>query len=203
MKKLYEIDNKIKVKNVNDLVETPVVIRVNSFDETSAKEFSEQMSKAHNTGQPFIPIVIDSYGGQVYSLIAMIEEIQSSKLPIATICMGKAMSCGSVLLTCGTEDMRFIAPNSTVMVHDVSSMHGGKNEELKSSAKQTDKLQKQIFHLMAKNCKQNVNYFLDLIHEKSHAEWYLDATEAKKHNMVNHIRVPSMTVKVGLDITLD
>ena len=56
----------------------PVIIRVNSFDEESAAKFIRQVGEAHNTGQPIIPIVIDSYGGQVYSLMAMISAIKNS-----------------------------------------------------------------------------------------------------------------------------
>lgn len=204
MKRICEIDPKIKIKTIiSDIIDMPVVIRVTEFEEKDAKEFAEQMNKAHNTGQPIIPVVIDSYGGQVYSLKAMIAEIKSSQVPIATICMGKAMSCGAVLLTCGAEGMRFIDPLSTVMIHDVSSMHYGKNEELKSSAKQTDQLQKEIFELMAVNCGHPKNYFLDIIHEKAHAEWYLDAKEAKKHKIVNHVRVPSFKIKLSLDVTVE
>ena len=44
-----------------ELRRTPVIIRVNKFDEKSAQEFSEKMSDAHNTGQPVIPIVIDIF----------------------------------------------------------------------------------------------------------------------------------------------
>jgi ATP-dependent Clp protease protease subunit len=203
MKKIYDIDSKLKVKNISDLLEIPVVIRVVEFEEKDAKEFAEQMNRAHNTGQPIIPIVIDSYGGQVYALKAMMAEIKASKIPVATICMGKAMSCGAVLLTCGAEGMRFMDENSTIMIHDVSSMHFGKNEELKASAKQTDKLQREIFELMAKNCGHKANYFLKLVHEKAHANWYLDAKSAKKHNIVNHLKIPNFKVKVSLDITVE
>ena len=59
-------------KLVDDL---PVIIRVNKFDEASAKSFSVLMRKAHNSGQTVIPIIIDSYGGQVYSLMSMISDI--------------------------------------------------------------------------------------------------------------------------------
>ena len=45
----------------------PVIIRVRNFNEAAAKTFTEQMAKAHNTGQPVIPVIIDSYGGAVYS----------------------------------------------------------------------------------------------------------------------------------------
>jgi ATP-dependent Clp protease protease subunit len=203
MKRIYEIDPKIKIKTISDLLEVPVVIRVVEFEEKDAKDFADQMNRAHNTGQPIVPIVIDSYGGQVYGLLSMIAEIKASKIPVATICMGKAMSCGAVLLTCGAEGMRFMDEESTVMIHDVSSMHFGKNEELKASAKQTDKLQRQIFEMMAKNCGHKANYFLKAIHERAHAEWYLDAKAAKKHNIVNHIRVPNFKVSVKLDIAVE
>ena len=46
-----------------DLIDDlPIVIRVKKFDEPGAKEFASQMSKAHNTGQPVVPVIIDSYG---------------------------------------------------------------------------------------------------------------------------------------------
>ena len=51
-----------------ELRKNPVIITVNKFDEKSAKEFQQQLSLAHTTGQKIIPVVIDSHGGQVYSL---------------------------------------------------------------------------------------------------------------------------------------
>jgi ATP-dependent Clp protease, protease subunit len=71
----------------------PVVVRVNKFDEKAAEDFSRSVARAQNTGQPVLPIIIDSYGGQVYSLMSMISDIQHSRLPVATIVQGKAMSC--------------------------------------------------------------------------------------------------------------
>lgn len=195
-----EIDDRIKCKDYSDLLNLPVTIRVTEFDDDSVDDFTRGMMKAHQTGQPIIPIIIDSYGGQVYSLLSMIGQIQAARIPVATICIGKAMSCGSVLLSCGAEGHRYMDPNSHVMIHDVSSMNWGKNEELKASAKQTDKLQRQIFHQMARNCGHDKDYFLDIIHEKSHAEWYMGAAESKKHNIINHIKIPEFHVSVGVDI---
>ena len=115
-----------------DLIEDlPVIIRVKKFDESAAKEFATQMSKAQNTGQPIIPVIIDSYGGQVYSLMSMISDIKHSKIPVATIAQGKAMSCGSILFSFGEEGKRYMDPHATVMIHDVSSMDGGKWKRLK------------------------------------------------------------------------
>ena len=108
------------IKDV-ELRKPPIIIRVNKFDETAANKFHQQIAQAHNTGQSVIPVVIDSYGGQVYSLMSMVAAIETSEIPVATIVEGKAMSCGAVLLTCGEEGMRFADPNATIMIHDVSS----------------------------------------------------------------------------------
>ena len=105
-----------------ELRKNPVIIRVNKFDEQSAKDFSVSIGSAHNTGQKVIPVVIDSYGGQVYSLMAMIASIKSSEIPIATIVEGKAMSCGAILFSFGEDGLRFMDRDATLMIHDVSSM---------------------------------------------------------------------------------
>ena len=99
-----------------ELQKSPVIIRVNKFDEDSVKDFHSKIAMAHNTGQKVIPVVIDSYGGQVYSLMAMISAIKHSELPIATIVEGKAMSCGAILFSFGEDGMRFIDPDATVMI---------------------------------------------------------------------------------------
>ena len=115
-----------------ELRKPPIIVKVNKFTEESAKKFHQDMAMAHNSGQKIIPIVIDSYGGQVYSLMSMVSAIQSAEIPVATIAQGKAMSCGAVLLTFGEDGMRFADPNATVMIHDVSSGGRGKIEELKA-----------------------------------------------------------------------
>ena len=97
----------------------PVVIRVNKFDEKSAEDFSKSVARAQNTGQPVLPIIIDRYGGQVYSLMSMISDIQHSRIPVATIVQGKAMSCGAILFSFGVDGMRYMDPDATVMIHDV------------------------------------------------------------------------------------
>ena len=67
------------IKDV-ELRKSPVIVTVNTFDEKSAKEFQQQVAQAHNTGQRIIPVIIDSYGGQVYSLMSMISAINYAEL---------------------------------------------------------------------------------------------------------------------------
>jgi len=199
MLKKIEVDPRIKVKNLADLIEQPVVIRLKKFNEEGTDKFSEELNKAHETGQNVVPIVVDSYGGQVYSLLGMISEIQNCHLPVATIVESKAMSAGAILFGLGNEGLRYMSPHATLIVHEVSSFQFGKVEDLKADVDETDRLNTYIFELLSKNCKKNKNYFLDIIHKKGHADWYLDAKEAKKHGLCNHIRLPSFNVSVNVD----
>ena len=181
----------------------PVVARITKFDEPTAKAFSSIVSKAQNTGQPVLPIIIDSYGGQVYSLMSMISNIKHSRIPIATIIEGKAMSCGAILFSFGHEGMRYIDPDATIMIHEVSSMSWGKVEEIKVSADETDRLNKKIFEMMAENCGHHKDYFLDIVHEKGHADWFLDAKECVKHNLANHIHVPELKINTRVSFEFE
>ena len=158
---------------------------------------------AHNTGQNVIPIVIDSYGGQVYSLMSMISAINSAELPVATIVEGKAMSCGAVLLTFGEQGMRFADPDATVMIHDVSSGGWGKIEELKADVAEAERLDEKIFTMMARNCGKKDDYFKKKVFNKKHADWFMDAPEAKRHGLVNHLRMPKLSVDIGVEISFE
>ena len=181
-----------------ELRHAPVVIRVEEFTPKGAKEFADQMELAHNTGQPVIPIIIDSYGGQVYSLMAMISQIKNAQKLVATIIEGKAMSCGAILSTFGESGMRYMDSNATVMIHDVSSMTKGKVEEIKSSSTESDRLNKIVYQMMAKNCGQKKNYFLDIVHQKGHADWYLNPEECLEHNIVQHLKLPKLEISIDV-----
>ncbi len=192
---ISKIDPRIKEVELRN---NPVYIRVNKFDESAAKKFADDMSKAQNTGQTVIPVVIDSYGGQVYSLMAMISAINASYLPVATIVSGKAMSCGAILFSCGEEGMRYVDKDATIMIHDVSSLERGKVEEIKASAEETERLNQKVYEIMATNCGKHKDYFLDIVHDRGHADWFLDADEVIKHNLANHIGSPRLEVQVGV-----
>ena len=186
-----------------ELKQDPVIIVVNEFNEEAATEFSTAMSLAQNTGQKVVPVVIDSYGGQVYSLMSMISSIKSSKIPVATIVQGKSMSCGAILASFGSDGLRFIDKDATLMIHDVSSFAFGKIEELKADAREAERLNKKVYTMMARNCEKPDNYFSDLIHDKGHADWFLDAEEAKEHNIVQQIRVPYLKASIKVDIDME
>lgn len=196
MKKTFQISPLIRSKHV-ELIDHPVILRVNKFDEETVKLFHDNLIEAQNTGQPVCPVIIDSYGGQIYSLLEIISQIENCKIPVATIVEGKAMSAGAILFGFGQK--RYMTKNATLMLHDVSSFLHGKVEEIKADAKEIERLNKLIFTKLAKNLNKKPNYFLDILHQKSHAEWYLTAQEAKKHNICTHIGTPELKIEVSVN----
>jgi ATP-dependent Clp protease, protease subunit len=196
---LYSVSPELKIRAPGDLLaELPEVVLVNKFDEESTDKFRTSFGKAVQSKQPVIPVVIDSYGGQVYSLLAMMDLIKSSPKPVATIVQGKAMSCGAILFSMGREGMRFIGPHATVMIHDVSSFAKGKVEEIKADAGESERLNQMVYKTIAANVGKPENYFLDIVHSKGHADWFLTPAECIEHNLANHIRLPSLKVTVNV-----
>lgn len=53
-----------------------------------------------------------SPGGIVTAGLAIYDTMQYVRPEICTICMGQAASMGSLLLTAGSPEMRFILPNA-------------------------------------------------------------------------------------------
>ena len=196
MLKKINVDPRIRAKK-SELIAEPVVVHVQKFDDEGVKDFREQMEKANHSGQPVIPILIDSYGGSVYGCLEMISYVKKSSLPVDTIVCGKAMSAGAILFGMGRN--RYMSENATIMLHDASMMTGGKNQEIKSDSKELDRLNSLIFKLLGANCGHTEDYFEKLIHEKGHADWYLTPKEAKKHKICTHIHVPELQVNISLN----
>jgi ATP-dependent Clp protease protease subunit len=193
----FTIDRRVGEKPIQEILNYPTAIYVNEFTEDSLKGFAEQWSQAQNSDQDVIPIIIDSFGGVVYSLFGMIDIIKKSDRPVATICIGKAMSCGAGLLCAGTEGYRYASENSFIMIHDVSQMLGGSLFELENGIKHTKAVGKKLFEVMARNVGHaDPNYFRNLYKENSYADLYMTAREALSHKIINHIGIPTMETVV-------
>ena len=198
-----EIDPKLKIKELSEIIKTPVIIRVVAFDEESVIRFEEDMFRALESEQPVVPILIDSYGGDIYSVFAMADIIRTIKKPIATVVQAKALSCGAILFSCGTDGYRYVGPNATIMIHDVSLESGtsSKVEDMKTDSNELQRLTKLMYKMLAKNCKKTENYFSSMVHDHGHTDWYLTPQEAIKHNLANHIGTPKLKLKITAEIS--
>ena len=199
------IDSRVKIQDPEKFWDFPVAITFSGdFSEENSRKFIEEFKAAEDhamkSKQGVLPVVIDSYGGEVYALLGMVDVIKNCQIPVATIVEGKAMSCGAVLFSCGTEGYRFVGEHATVMLHEVSSVSWGKNEDIKANAKETDRLNTLLFKLMAKNVGKPEHYFIDLLHQNKNIDLFLDSQDCLKHNLANKVGIPTFNIAVEMKI---
>lgn len=194
-----------KDKNIiaDPIINKPEIIHVKDFDEDSYKKLKDDFNKAINAKFDVIPVVINSYGGSVDSLLGMISIFRSSPVPVATILETKAMSCGAILFSCGTKGYRYISDLASIMIHEVSNFSFGKMEEIKSSIEYANLLNNRIFNILDKNCGKKPGFFLKEIAKRKNADWFVDAHEAKSLNMADHTRIPDFKINITQKCSLD
>lgn len=73
--------------------------------------------------RPPIHLYINSPGGSLYDMWALVDIMLMTKTPIFTYCTGYAMSAAFIIFICG--DRRFITPHVTLMCHQLSSAQDG------------------------------------------------------------------------------
>ncbi|WP_160977525.1 ATP-dependent Clp protease proteolytic subunit [Deinococcus xianganensis] len=83
-----------------------------------------------------IQMYINCPGGEVYAGLAIYDTMRYIKAPVSTICVGIAMSMGSVLLMAGDKGKRMALPNSRIMIHQGSAGFRGNTPDLEVQARE-------------------------------------------------------------------
>ena len=167
-------------------------IWVTHFNEDSALKFRDQvMERAEKEGSMVIPIYIDSYGGNADALAMMLATMDEVPNRFVTVCMGKAISCGSILLSHG--DLRFCDKYSRVMVHNVSTISWGDVYSLKSTSEEAMRMNKVFMGLLAANCNMSYEALQQKIKDSVDSkEIWMSPGDALKFGIVDEIGVPEI-----------
>jgi ATP-dependent Clp protease protease subunit len=196
-------DSGISVPKIleSGILNLPQIITINSFNEAAVSLFRMQFQAANNGKQDVIPIVIDSFGGEANALLAMIDILSSTDKTIATIVEGKAMSCGSILFSCGKKGYRYMGKNSVLMFHDVSAGVKGKVADMDVDLKEVKRLQKIVLSILDNNFEKKKGYFEAMYKKNNNSDVYFDAKSAKEEKLVDHIGIPKFNVELKLNVT--
>ncbi len=177
-------------------------IWVTKFDEESAKKFREAVIGASKSDsmRPIV-IYIDSYGGAIDSLATMIETMDEVPNPIITVCVGKAMSCGAILLSHG--DFRMCGRHSRVMVHEVSSGTFGDVHDMHADVTEVKRLNEYFMGLLANNCGfKSYKDIRKLIKEQDGRDRYMNAQQAVNFGIVDAVGVPKILTSIVHEISI-
>src|ERR1700682_3941722 len=96
-----------------------------------------------------ISLYINTPGGSVYSGLAIYDTMKFVKPDIQTMCVGVAMSMGSLLLAAGTKGKRAALPNSRILIHQPSAGFEGQSTDIEIHAREILNMRAQIDEIYA------------------------------------------------------
>jgi ATP-dependent Clp protease, protease subunit len=101
-----------------------------------------------------ISIYINCPGGSIYAGLAIYDTMKFIKPDVATMCVGIAMSMGSLLLTGGADGKRMALPNSRILIHQPTAGFEGQATDIEIHAAEVLKTRKRIDEIYAQHTGQ-------------------------------------------------
>ena len=128
-----------------------------------------------------IAIYINSPGGHVYAGLAIYDTMQFIKPEIQTICVGIAMSMGSLLLAGGTPGKRYSLPNSRILIHQPSGGFQGVASDIEIHAREALALRRRLDEIYAQHTGKTV----DQVHDDMDRDRFFTAEQAKEYGLID------------------
>lgn len=152
------------------------IFDINYDDQSKAKEYKEFEIEP-------IQLYINSFGGEAYGGLAIVDAILSSQTPVYTYCIGCAMSMGLWIYMAGNK--RFVGKNSTFMYHEITHGIYDKLTGIKLEIKESDRLQAMYDDIIVKNSNIMQETLEDYKTRK--AEWYISSLDSIKLGIANEL----------------
>ena len=131
---------------------------------------------------PPLHLHINSYGGSVFAAFGTIDYIMSSKTPVYTYVDACAASAGTIMSVCGSQ--RYMGEHAYMLVHQLSSTHWGKFEELKDDMINSENLMKRIKEIYNQKTKIPKTKMDEIL---KHDLWW-DAKTCLRYGLVDDIK---------------
>ena len=130
-----------------------------------------------------ISLYINSPGGSIYAGLAIYDTMQFIKPDVQTICVGIAMSMGSLLLAGGAKGKRFALPNSRILIHQPSSGFEGQATDIEIHAREIIKTRQRIDEIYARHTGQTV----ERVHADMERDRFFKPEEAVEYGLIDRV----------------
>jgi ATP-dependent Clp protease protease subunit len=130
-----------------------------------------------------IHMYINSPGGDVAAGLAIYDTMNYINAPVATLCAGRAMSMGAVLLAGGAPGMRAALPNSSILIHQPLGGAQGQASDIEIVAKEIMRLKKVLMEILAKHTGQT----REQVTHDSDRDKYMTADDALAYGIIDRI----------------
>ncbi|MEE2971506.1 MAG: ATP-dependent Clp protease proteolytic subunit [Planctomycetota bacterium] len=166
------------------LLENRVVFLIGEINHASAARVMMQMLYLENQkrGQD-IQLYINSPGGAVDDTLAIYDTMQFISSEVATFCIGRAYSGGSVLLCAGQKGKRHILPHAKVMIHQPYGGVTGQTTDIQIQAEEIIKAKRTLNEIIARHTGQDV----DRVAADGERDRFFSAAEALEYGLVDEV----------------
>ncbi len=130
-----------------------------------------------------ISLYINSPGGSIYAGLAVYDTMQFIKPDVATMCIGIAMSMGSLLLAGGAKGKRMALPNSRILMHQPSAGFDGQATDIEIHAREVLKTRDRIDAIYARHCERPV----EEVHKDMLRDRFFKADEAQAYGLIDRV----------------
>jgi ATP-dependent Clp protease, protease subunit len=130
-----------------------------------------------------ISLYINTPGGSLYAGLAVYDTMQYVRCEIQTLCLGTAMSVGSLLLAGGKAGKRSVLPNSRVLMHQPSAGFEGASSDIEIHAREVLDMRGRVEEIYSRHTGQSVNR----IHDDSERDRFFTAEEAVEYGLADRI----------------
>jgi ATP-dependent Clp protease protease subunit len=130
-----------------------------------------------------ISIYINSPGGSIYAGLAIYDTMNFIKPDVATMCVGIAMSMGSLLLAGGAKGKLMSLPNSRILIHQPSAGFEGQSTDIEIHARDIIKTRKRIDEIYAKHTGRPE----EEVHKDMERDRFFKADQAAEYGLIDRV----------------
>jgi len=130
-----------------------------------------------------ISIYINSPGGSIYAGLAIYDTMQFIKPDVSTICVGIAMSMGSLLLMGGAHGKRFSLPNSRILIHQPSAGFEGQSTDIEIHMREILKTRQRIDEIYAHHTGQPI----EQVNRDMERDRFFKPDEAVEYGLIDRV----------------
>ncbi|WP_114558722.1 ClpP family protease [Desertihabitans aurantiacus] len=171
-------------RTVEELLDQRILLLDGELDDTGGTQLCARMVLlAARNPTADIALWINSPGGSVPAMLAIMDTMRMVPNPVTTLALGMAASAGQFLLSAGTPGRRYVLPHSKVLLHQGSAGIGGSAVDIELQAEDLRAIRDTVLGLTAVHTGQTPErIFADSLRD----HWY-DAEEAREYGFVDHI----------------
>lgn len=161
-------------------------VRITGFiDDEQADKVMGSLQYLEDISSQEVEVIINSPGGNISSMLAILDVMKEMKSDIRCICAGECASAAVYLFTCGaTPGKREIYPNAEIMIHQPSGVAQGRSGDVQVVSGHLANTEKKLIRLLSEATGQSVK---KLSRDTERDKW-MSANEAVTYGLADRVK---------------